>query len=113
MQKKDYYDILEVTKGASADQIKAAYRKMALKYHPDRNPDNKAAEDKFKEATEAYEVLGDSQKRTQYDQFGHAGMNNGMGGGGHGHSSNMNMDDIFENFGDIFGSMFGGGGAKN
>ena len=116
MNKTDYYKILGVEKSATTDEIKTAYRKLAMKYHPDRNPDNKTAEDKFKEATEAYEVLGDTQKRTQYDQFGHAGMNNnGMGGGGagHGHHSNMNMDDIFENFGDIFGSMFGGGGAKN
>jgi molecular chaperone DnaJ len=116
MNKTDFYKILGVDKSATIDEIKTAYRKLAMKYHPDRNPDNKAAEDKFKEATEAYEVLGDTQKRAQYDQFGHAGMNNGMGGGGHGghgHSSSMNMDDIFENFGDIFGSMFGGGGAKN
>src|SRR5438445_540241 len=108
-----HYRILGLDSLATMEEIKAAYRALAMKYHPDRNPDNKAAEDKFKEATEAYEVLGDTQKRTQYDQFGHAGMNNGMGGGGgHGHG-NMNMDDIFENFGDIFGSMFGGGGAKN
>lgn len=117
MNKTDYYKILGVDRSATTDEIKTAYRKLAMKYHPDRNPDNKTAEDKFKEATEAYEVLGDTQKRTQYDQFGHAGMNNGMGGGGgggsHGHHNNMNMDDIFENFGDIFGSMFGGGGAKN
>lgn len=112
MNKTDYYKILGVDRSASTDDIKVAYRKLAMKYHPDRNPDNKTAEDKFKEATEAYEVLGDTQKRTQYDQFGHAGMNNGMGGGGHGHHTNMNMDDIFENFGDIFGSMFNGG-TKN
>lgn len=113
MNKADYYKILGVDKSASTDEIKSAYRKLAMKYHPDRNPDNKAAEDKFKEATEAYEVLGDSEKRTQYDQFGHAGMNGGMGGGYGGHHGNMNMDDIFENFGDIFGSMFGGGAKKN
>lgn len=112
MNKADYYKVLGVDKAATTDDIKTAYRKLAMKYHPDRNPDNKAAEEKFKEATEAYEVLGDSEKRTQYDQFGHAGMNNGMGGAGHGHHGNMNMDDIFENFGDIFGSMFGGGAAK-
>ena len=112
MSKRDFYEVLGVSKTASQDEIKAAYRKLAMKYHPDRNPDNKAAEDKFKEATEAYEVLGDTQKRSQYDQFGHAGMNSGMGGG-HGYQSNMNMDDIFENFGDIFGSMFGGGNAKS
>jgi len=109
MNKADYYKILGVSQSATTDEIKVAYRKLAMKYHPDRNPDNKAAEDKFKEATEAYEVLGDAQKRSQYDQFGHAGVNNGMGGGGHGHPGSMNMDDIFENFGDIFGSMFGGG----
>lgn len=115
MNKADYYKILGVDKSASTDEIKGAYRKLAMKYHPDRNPDNKAAEDKFKEATEAYEVLGDTEKRAQYDQFGHAGMNGGMGGaGGHyGHPGSMNMDDIFENFGDIFGSMFGGGAKKN
>ena len=111
MNKTDFYKVLGVDKSASTDEIKTAYRKLAMKYHPDRNPNNKAAEDKFKEATEAYEVLGDTQKRSQYDQFGHAGMN-GMGGG-HGHAGSMNMEDIFENFGDIFGSMFGGGGAKS
>lgn len=106
-QKKDYYDILDVPKGASADQIKAAYRKMALKYHPDRNPDNKAAEEKFKEAAEAYEVLSDTSKRQKYDQYGHAGTDN-YSGGGHGGHGDMNMDDIFNNFGDIFSTMFGG-----
>src|SRR5579863_7597554 len=111
MNKTDYYKVLDVTKSATTDEIKTAYRKLAMKYHPDRNPDNKDAEEKFRQATEAYEILGDTQKRSQYDQFGHAGVNNGMGGG-HGHQSSMNMDDIFENFGDIFGSMFGGG-AKN
>lgn len=109
MSKRDYYDILGVSKTASQDEIKAAYRKQALAYHPDRNPGNKEAEEKFKEASEAYEILSDAQKRQQYDQFGHAGMG-GMGGG-HG-AGGMNMDDIYENFGDIFGSMFGGGGSK-
>src|SRR5690606_7984997 len=116
MNKTDYYKILGVSQSATTDEIKTAYRKLAMKYHPDRNPNNKSAEEKFKEATEAYEVLGDTQKRTQYDQFGHAGVNNGMGSGGHhGYSgqSSMNMDDIFENFGDIFGSMFNQGGLKN
>ena len=104
-QKRDYYEILGVPKTASADEVKKAYRTLALKYHPDRNPDDKAAEDKFKEAAEAYEVLSDQNKRSQYDQFGHAGAQ-GMGGFGQG---GMNMDDIFDHFGDIFGSMFGGG----
>jgi len=107
MAQKDYYDILGVSKSSSADEIKAAYRKLALKYHPDRNPDNKGAEEKFKEATQAYEVLSDAQKRQQYDQVGHAGYEN-MGGHGGGHG-NMDMDDIFEQFGDIFGDIFGGG----
>lgn len=111
MNKNDYYKILGIDKTASIDEIKTAYRSLAMKYHPDRNPDNKAAEEKFKEATQAYEVLGDAQKRAQYDQYGHAGMHENMGGGAGG-SHNMNMDDIFEQFGDIFGSMFGGGGAR-
>lgn len=110
MAKRDYYEILSVAKSATQNEIKAAYRKLALKYHPDRNPDNKEAEEKFKEAAEAYEVLSDSQKRQQYDQFGHAGPGmGGMGGGGH---HGMNMDDIFSNFGDIFGDIFGGGGGR-
>jgi len=112
MNKTDYYKILGVGQSATTDEIKTAYRKLAMKYHPDRNPDNKSAEEKFKEATEAYEVLSDQQKRSQYDQFGHAGVNNGMGGG-HGHPGSMNMEDIFENFGDIFGSMFGGGAKRS
>ncbi len=107
MKKRDFYEVLGVSKSASAEEIKAAYRKAALKYHPDRNPDNKPAEEKFKEAAEAYEVLSNKEKRAQYDQFGHAGMS-GMGGG-QGGPNNMNMDDIFEHFGDIFGSMFTGG----
>jgi len=112
MSKRDYYEILGVTKGASADEIKKAYRKVAMQYHPDRNPGDKAAEEKFKEAAEAYEVLSDADKRSQYDRFGHAGLSgNGRGGFGGG---NMNMDDIFSQFGDIFGddlfgSFFGGG----
>lgn len=106
MSKRDYYDVLGVSKDASAADIKAAYRKMAMKYHPDRNPDNKEAEEKFKEAAEAYEILSDAKKRSQYDQMGHAGFEHG-GMGGHG---NMNMDDIFSSFGDIFGDIFGGGG---
>lgn len=105
MENKDYYGILGVPKSASQDDIKAAYRKLALKYHPDRNPNNKEAENKFKEAAQAYEVLSDPDKRKRYDQFGSAGFE-GMGGqyGQH----DMNMDDIFSAFGDIFGDMFGG-----
>ncbi|MGM0541238.1 MAG: molecular chaperone DnaJ [Pseudomonadota bacterium] len=102
MSKPCYYEILAVSKTASEGEIKKAYRKMAMKYHPDRNPDDKASEDKFKEAAEAYEVLSDSQKRATYDQFGHAGLN-GQGGGSGGFGG-------FEGgFGDIFGDMFGGG----
>lgn len=112
MAKKDFYEILGVTKSASKDDIKKAYRKLAMQYHPDRNPGDKAAEEKFKEAAEAYEVLSDDTKKQRYDQFGHDNyQNNGGGHGGH----NMNMDDIFQNFGDIFenfGDIFGGGGAK-
>ncbi len=112
MSKRDYYEILGVSRGADESEIKKSYRKMAMKYHPDKNPGDKAAEDKFKEAAEAYEVLSDTQKRTRYDQFGHAGAGNGgFGGGGNG----MNMDDIFSQFGDIFGggfSGFGGGGQS-
>ena len=106
MAKRDYYDILGVTKGSSQDEIKKAYRKVALKYHPDRNPDNKEAEDKFKEAAEAYDVLGNEEKRRKYDQFGHQAFGAGAGGGGF----NGNMNDIFDMFGDIFGG--GGGGAS-
>ena len=103
-EKRDYYEVLGVSKGASEGEIKKAYRKLALKYHPDKNPDNAEAEDKFKEAAEAYEVLSDPEKKSRYDQFGHAGMGGaGFGGGG------MNMDDIFSQFGDIFGGAFGGG----
>jgi molecular chaperone DnaJ len=105
MAKRDYYDILGVSKSASADEIKKAYRKLAIKYHPDKNPDDKAAEDKFKEAAEAYEVLSNAEKKQRYDQFGHAGA--GQGGFG-GEAGNMNMEDIFSQFGDIFG---GGGGS--
>ena len=109
--KKDYYEVLGVGKSASADEIKKAYRKVAMQYHPDRNPGDKSAEDKFKEAAEAYEILSDADKRAQYDRFGHnafAGGRGGYGGGG------MNMEDIFSHFGDIFGdsgfgSFFGGG----
>jgi len=109
MAKRDYYEVLGVEKGATDAQIKAAYKKMAIKYHPDRNPGNKEAEEKFKEAAEAYEVLRDPQKRQQYDQFGFNAPGGGFGGAG-GFSGNMNMDDIFSMFGDIFGGHMGGGG---
>ena len=114
MAKRDYYEVLGVSKQASEAEMKKAYRKVAMKYHPDRNPDDKEAEEKFKEAAEAYEVLKDPQKRARYDRFGHAGM--GQGGGGFG-GGGMTMDDIFQNFGDIFGqgspfeSFFGGQGG--
>ena len=103
--KEDYYKVLGIDKGASESEIKKAYRKSAIKYHPDKNPGDKAAEAKFKQAAEAYEVLGNSDKRAKYDQFGHAAFE---GAGGFG-SGGMNMDDIFSQFGDIFGSAFGGG----
>ena len=115
-EKRDYYEVLGVQKGASDAEIKSAYKKMAIKYHPDRNPGDKEAEEKFKEAAEAYDVLRDPQKRQRYDQFGHAGMG---GNGGFGGGASMNMDDIFSMFGDIFGGGsfggfggFGGGGGK-
>ena len=103
--REDYYKVLGIDKGASESEIKKAYRKSAIKYHPDKNPGDKDAEAKFKQAAEAYEVLGNSDKRAKYDQFGHAAFE---GAGGFG-SGGMNMDDIFSQFGDIFGSAFGGG----
>ncbi len=111
MSKRDYYEILGVGKSASDDEIKKAYRKLAIKYHPDKNPDDKKAEEKFKEAAEAYEVLSNPEKRQRYNQFGHAGVGSaasgGFGGGG------MNMEDIFSQFGDIFGGgAFGGFGSS-
>lgn len=108
MSKRDYYEILEVSKNVTEVELKKAYRKKALKYHPDKNPGDKEAEEKFKEAAEAYEVLSDPQKRARYDQFGHAGVGGAAGGGFSG--GGMNMEDIFSHFGDIFGSAFGGGG---
>ena len=114
MSKRDYYEILGVVKTASADEIKKAYRKVAMQFHPDRNPGDKSAEEKFKEAAEAYEVLSDTDKKAQYDRYGHAGVSgNGRGFGGGG----MNMEDIFSQFGDVFGddlfgSFFGGGGGR-
>lgn len=111
MSKRDYYEILGVSKNADAKEIKKAYRKLAIKYHPDKNPDDKAAEERFKEAAEAYDVLSSPEKKQRYDQFGHAGMSGAAGGG---FGGGMNMDDIFSQFGDIFGgggfSGFGGGG---
>ena len=113
--KRDYYEVLGVPKGASAEDIKKAYRKLALKYHPDRNPDNKEAEEKFKEAAEAYEVLSDDDKRARYDQFGHAGVdpNYGAGQGGYGgYGGGFGGFGDFGDLGDIFGSFFGGGGGR-
>lgn len=113
MSKRDYYEILGVSKTATPEEIKKAYRKVAIQFHPDKNPGNKEAEEKFKEAAEAYEVLSDADKRAQYDRYGHAKPGQGFGGGG---GQNMNMEDIFSQFGDIFGgdggpfeSFFGGG----
>lgn len=103
MNKSDYYETLGVSRSASKDEIKKAYRTLALKYHPDRNPDNKEAEESFKKAAEAYEILSDDTKRKQYDQFGHEAFTNMGSQSGHG----MNMDDIFDQFGDIFGDIFG------
>lgn len=105
MAKRDYYEVLGVSKTAGDDEIKKAYRKLAMKYHPDRNPDNPEAEEKFKEAAEAYEVLSDSEKRSMYDRMGHQAFEGGMGGGG-----GFSAEDIFSQFGDIFGGAFGGGG---
>lgn len=110
MAKRDYYEVLGVDRSASADEIKKAYRKAALKYHPDKNPGDKEAEDKFKEAAEAYDVLSNPDKKARYDQFGHAGMNAGAGGGGGTYGGGgFTMEDIFSQFGDIFGGHFGGG----
>lgn len=115
-EKRDYYEVLEVAKNATADEIKKAYRKKAIQYHPDKNPGDKEAEEKFKEAAEAYEVLSDPQKRARYDQYGFAGMGGagGFSGGG------MSMEDIFTHFGDIFegagfdlGDFFGGGSSRS
>jgi len=106
--KEDYYAILEISKTATTAEIKKAYRKKAIKHHPDKNPGDKTAEEKFKKAAEAYEVLGDENKRARYDQYGHAAFENGGHGAG-GFGGGMNMDDIFSQFGDIFGGHFGGG----
>src|SRR4051812_21301213 len=106
MPPRDYYDILGVQKNSDKDAIKKAYRGLAMKLHPDRNPGNKEAEDKFKEAAEAYEVLSDPNKRARYDQYGHAGL------GGQSHRGFEDINDIFMSFSDIFGDFFGGGGGR-
>jgi molecular chaperone DnaJ len=115
MAKRDYYEILGVPKNVSADDLKKAYRKKALEYHPDKNPDDKAAEEKFKEAAEAYDVLSDADKRARYDRYGHQGVD-GMGGGGGANFQGMDMEDILRRFGfdsdDIFSEFFGGGGRR-
>jgi molecular chaperone DnaJ len=111
MSKRDYYEILGVNKNATADEIKKAYRQKAIQFHPDKNPGDATAEDKFKEAAEAYEVLSDANKKARYDQYGHAGMGSSSGGGFSG--GGMSMDDIFSQFGDIFGGFgFGGGSSQ-
>lgn len=118
MAKRDYYEVLGVAKTATPAELKSAYRKLAIKYHPDKNPGDKEAEDKFKEAAEAYDVLSDPDKRARYDQFGHAAFDGGAGGAGGGgfYGGGMNMEDIFSHFGDIFGDMgfnFGGMGGQS
>src|SRR3954465_12769721 len=114
--KRDYYEVLGVSKASSPDEIKKAYRKVAMQFHPDRNPGDKEAEEKFKEAAEAYEVLSDSDKKAKYDRYGHQAFAPGSGGFGGGQASNM--QDIFSQFGDIFGEeifgdFFGGGGGRS
>ena len=115
MAKQDFYEILGISKSASKAEIKKAYRKMAIKYHPDKNPGDKTAEENFKKAAEAYEILSDENKKARYDQYGHAAFDGPQGGGGFG-GGGMNMDDIFSQFGDIFGGGgfggFGGGGQR-
>ncbi len=113
MEKRDYYEVLEVEKTATVEEIKKAYRKKAIQYHPDKNPGDKTAEEKFKEAAEAYDVLSNPDKRARYDQFGHAGLGGAAGNGGPfgGFSGGMSMDDIFSMFGDIFGGHSGGFGG--
>ena len=105
MSKRDYYEVLEVSKGVNEAELKKAYRQKALKYHPDKNPGDHAAEDKFKEASEAYEVLKDPEKRQIYDQYGHEGLK------GNGFNGPSGFEDIFSQFGDVFGDFFGGGGG--
>ncbi|WP_167613146.1 molecular chaperone DnaJ [Maribellus sediminis] len=111
MAKRDYYEILEVSKSASPEEIKKAYRKKAIQYHPDKNPGNAEAEEKFKEAAEAYEVLSNAEKKQRYDQFGHAGVGSAAGGGYGGGAGFSDIEDIFSAFGDIFGGHFGGFGG--
>ena len=118
MSKRDYYEVLGVTKSASAEEIKKSYRKVAMQFHPDRNPGDKAAEEKFKEAASAYEVLSDGDKKAKYDRFGHAAFSPGAGGGGGFSGGGMDMNDIFSQFGDVFGEdmfggFFGGGGSRS
>lgn len=108
MAKRDYYEVLGIARSASAEEIKKAYRKLAIQYHPDKNPGNSEAEEKFKEAAAAYEVLSNAEKRQNYDRFGHSGPQ--MGGGGFG--GGMDMNDIFEQFGDIFGGAFGSSSSR-
>ncbi len=110
MGKRDYYEVLGVSKSASADEIKKAYRKLAIKYHPDKNPNDKDAEEKFKEAAEAYEVLSNPEKKQRYDQFGHAGLGGASGGG---YGGGIDINDIFDQFSDIFGGGFGGSSTRN
>ena len=113
MAKRDYYEVLGLQKGATKDEIKKGYRKLAIQYHPDKNPGNKEAEDKFKEATEAYEVLADDEKRQLYDQYGFAGLE-GMGGGSADYSTVFrDFEDIFGDFGGVFENFFGGGGRRS
>ena len=116
-EKRDYYEVLGVARNANADEIKKAYRKAAIKYHPDKNPGDKEAEEKFKEAAEAYDVLSNPDKRARYDQYGHAGMSGAAGGGAGGFGGfsggGFSMEDIFSQFGDIFGGHFGGGGFRS
>ncbi|PKO56550.1 MAG: molecular chaperone DnaJ, partial [Betaproteobacteria bacterium HGW-Betaproteobacteria-19] len=108
MSKRDYYEVLGLNRDAGDDEIKKAYRKLAMKHHPDRNPDSKESEDKFKEAKEAYEMLSDPQKKAAYDRYGHAGVDQSMGGGGGG----PGFEGFGDAFSDIFGDIFGGAGGR-